>query len=64
MLGLYGLAVWGGLSVGPLIGELLLDAGGYRAVWIFAGALPLVGAAIALRPRPLRAPPPTPSRTR
>jgi MFS family permease len=58
VLGLYGLAVWGGLSVGPLIGQLLLDASGYRAVWIFAGALPLLGTAIALfirdpfRPRP------------
>jgi MFS family permease len=47
VLGLYGLAVWGGLSVGPLIGQLLLDNSGYRAVWIFAGALPLVGTAIA-----------------
>ena len=26
VLGLYGLAVWGGLSVGPLVGELLLDS--------------------------------------
>jgi MFS family permease len=49
VLGLYGLAVWGGLSVGPLAGELLLEAGGYRAVWIFAAAMPLVGAAIASR---------------
>jgi MFS family permease len=47
ILGLYGLAVWGGLSVGPLIGQLLLDQSGYRAVWIFAGALPLLGTAIA-----------------
>ncbi len=49
VLGLYGLAVWGGLSVGPLAGELLLDLGGYRAVWIFAAALPLLGALIAAR---------------
>ena len=47
VLGLYGLAVWGGLSVGPLVGELLLDLGGYRAVWAFAAAMPLIGAAIA-----------------
>jgi MFS family permease len=47
VLGLYGLAVWGGLSVGPLAGELLLEHGGYRAVWTFAAALPLLGAAIA-----------------
>lgn len=49
ILGLYGLAVWGGLSVGPLAGELLLQAGGYRAVWIFAAAMPLLGALIATR---------------
>lgn len=47
VLGLYGLAVWGGLSVGPLAGQLILDAGGYDAVWIFAAAMPLLGAAIA-----------------
>jgi MFS family permease len=49
VIGLYGLAVWSGLSVGPLLGEVLLHASGYEAVWIFAGAAPLVGAAIALR---------------
>ena len=49
VLGLYGLAVWGGLSVGPLAGELLLQAGGYSAVWIFAAGMPLVGALIATR---------------
>lgn len=51
VLGLYGLAVWGGLSVGPLIGELLLDLGGYATVWIVAGALPILGALIALSAR-------------
>jgi MFS family permease len=55
VIGLYGLAVWGALSVGPLIGELLLHASGYTLVWLFAGAMPLVGAAIALRiPDPYR----------
>lgn len=49
VLGLYGLAVWGGLSVGPLAGELLLQASGYSAVWIFAAAMPLAGALIATR---------------
>jgi MFS family permease len=48
VLGLYGLAVWGGLSVGPLAGELLLQTSGYDAVWIFAAAMPLLGASIAL----------------
>ena len=49
VIGLYGLAIWAGLSVGPLIGELLLNASGYTAVWLFAGAAPLVGAFIAMR---------------
>jgi MFS family permease len=55
VIGLYGLAVWAGLSVGPLLGELLLHASGYTAVWLLAGALPLLGAAIATRvPDPFR----------
>jgi MFS family permease len=49
VIGLYGLAVWSGLSIGPLIGELILHASGYTLVWLFAGAAPLVGALIALR---------------
>lgn len=51
VLGLYGLAVWGGLSVGPLVGELLLDLGGYTAVWLFAAVLPVLGALIAVSAR-------------
>ncbi|HKT82486.1 MAG TPA: MFS transporter [Solirubrobacterales bacterium] len=55
VIGLYGLAVWAGLSVGPLIGELLQHASGYTAVWVLAGVLPLVGGAIATRvPDPFR----------
>ncbi len=55
VIGLYGLAIWTGLSVGPLIGELLQQAAGYTLVWIFAGAAPLVGALVALRlPDPFR----------
>lgn len=49
VIGLYGLAVWGGLSVGPLFGELLLNAAGYTAVWLFAGIVPLLGALVAAR---------------
>jgi MFS family permease len=49
VIGLYGLAVWAGLSVGPLLGELLLHASGYTLVWLFAGASPLAGALIASR---------------
>jgi MFS family permease len=49
VIGLYGLAVWGALSIGPLIGELLLNASGYTLVWLFAGLAPLAGAAVAAR---------------
>lgn len=55
VIGLYGLAVWAGLSIGPLFGELIQHGAGYTPVWIFAGVLPLVGALIALRvPDPFR----------
>jgi MFS family permease len=49
VIGLYGLAVWSALSVGPLLGEVILHSGGYNAVWIFAGVLPALGALIATR---------------
>ncbi len=49
VIGLYGLAVWAGLSIGPLVGELLLHASGYTLVWLFAAASPLAGALIASR---------------
>lgn len=49
VIGLYGLSVWAGLSIGPLIGELILHASGYTLVWLFAGTVPLLGALIATR---------------
>jgi MFS family permease len=59
VIGLYGLAVWSGLSIGPLIGELTQHALGYSAVWLLAGTLPLIGAAIATRvPDPFEPMPP------
>src|SRR6185312_9511389 len=48
-LGLFGLAVWGGLSLGPLAGELLRSGAGYDAVWTLAAALPAAAALLALR---------------
>jgi MFS family permease len=54
-LGLFGLSVWGGLSLGPLAGELLRSGVGYDAVWTLTAVLPLAAAAIAVRlPEPLR----------
>ena len=48
-IGYYGLAIWGGLSLGPPIGELLLRASSFEMVWAFAMAAPLLGAFIAWR---------------
>jgi MFS family permease len=48
-LGLFGLSVWGGLSLGPLAGELLRTGVGYDAVWVATAVLPFAGALIALR---------------
>ena len=49
IIGLYGLAIWGGLALGPPIGELILQAASFEAVWAFATAAPLVGALVAMR---------------
>jgi MFS family permease len=49
IIGLYGLAIWGGLSLGPPIGELLLNATSFDVVWAFCAIAPLLGAAIAMR---------------
>ena len=49
MIGLYGLAIWTGLTLGPPIGVLLQDAGGFNLVWAFATGAPLLGAFIASR---------------
>lgn len=49
IIGLYGLAIWGGLSVGPAVGEILLRASSYEMVWAFAAGAPLLAALVALR---------------
>jgi MFS family permease len=49
MIGLYGLAIWTGLTLGPPIGVLLQHAGGFDLVWAFAAGAPLLGALIASR---------------
>jgi MFS family permease len=49
IIGLYGLAIWSGLTLGPPIGELILRASSFEMVWVFAMAAPLLGAVIAWR---------------
>lgn len=46
-IGLFGLTIWSALTVGPVIGEVLRSTLGYDAVWAFAAAAPLIGAAVA-----------------
>jgi predicted MFS family arabinose efflux permease len=46
-LGLYGLAMWAGFAVGPLIGDALWRLDSYPAVWTFAVLSPLAGCAVA-----------------
>ena len=48
VIGLYGLGVWGGLSLGPLIGSALFDAWHFDAVWAFCAVSPAIGAFVAL----------------
>src|SRR2546423_6995041 len=49
VIGLFGLSVWGGMTVGPLIGDQLLSAGGDDAGWATMAVVPLVGGLIAWR---------------
>jgi MFS family permease len=49
LIGLYGLAIWGGLALGPPAGELILHASSFEMVWAFATLAPLAGALLALR---------------
>ncbi|MGK2938337.1 MAG: MFS transporter, partial [Solirubrobacteraceae bacterium] len=61
-IGLFGIAVWGGLSVGSVLGQAVYDAASYDAVWLMAATLPLAGAALALRLRDPHEPVPAASR--
>jgi len=41
---LYSLGVWGGLAIGPVLGEVILGRSGYDAVWLAAAASALFAA--------------------
>ncbi len=54
LIGLYGVSMWGGISLGTLAGASLQHFG-YTAVWAFAAAVPLVGVLlVSLVPDPGR----------
>jgi MFS family permease len=47
-LSLYSLGLWGGLALGPILGELVLDGDRFDTVWLLAAGFCLVSAAIGL----------------
>jgi MFS family permease len=47
-LSLYSLGLWGGLALGPFIGELVLDGDRFDAVWFLAAGCCLAAALIGL----------------
>jgi MFS family permease len=47
-LSLYSLGLWGGLALGPILGELVLRTDHFDAVWILASGFCLTAAAIGL----------------
>jgi MFS family permease len=47
VVGLYGTAMWLGITLGALFGELLRDGVGFGAVWAFCTLTPLIGLALA-----------------
>ena len=58
-ISLYSLGLWGGLALGPLLGELVLADDRYDAVWLVAAGCALGAAACGLalpETRPARAP--------
>jgi MFS family permease len=46
IIGYYGLAMWCGWTLGPLVGQALLSGPGYGGVWILAAVMPAVGGII------------------
>jgi MFS family permease len=48
-LSFFSLALYGGIAVGTVLGETVLDASGFQAVWFVATASALVAAGLGLR---------------
>ncbi|MFI0453522.1 MFS transporter [Actinomadura sp. 6N118] len=49
LVGWYGLSMWGGWTLGPIIGELLRRESGYGAVWLVHIVLPVAASLLAVR---------------
>ncbi len=55
-MGLLGVAMWSGITLGGLIAPLLMQAAGFGSVWAFCALTPLIGlAVIASKPKPVQA---------
>ncbi len=57
-IGLYGLCVWSGFTIGPPLGQVAHELGGFNAVWALAAVPPAIGALVVSR---LPAPPEPPA---
>ncbi|MBQ1071568.1 MFS transporter [Micromonospora sp. C31] len=56
VVGLYGIHMWLGITLGALLGAVLLRTSGYPAVWLFAIVAAVAGAVlVAARPGPRQA---------
>lgn len=56
IIGLYGVSMWSGVTLGALVGAALMQAAGFTAVWILCIAAPLAGFACVLsKPAPVKA---------
>lgn len=48
-LSYFSLALFGGLAIGPISGESILDAAGFDAVWLFGGAAAVIAGLVGFR---------------
>lgn len=58
VVGLYGIHMWAGITLGALLGTLIMKwSGGYPLVWVFCVAAPILGMVLVLaKPRPEQPP--------
>lgn len=57
IIGLYGVSMWSGVTLGALAGAALMQAAGFSAVWMLCVAAPLAGFAFVMaKPAPPKVP--------
>ncbi len=60
VVGLYGIYMWLGITVGALLGTVAMRVVGYGAVWAFCAVVPLLGLLFVLSAPAPQQPPPAP----